>query len=147
MATHILIPISVHHVAVDEAQYGLNMTASARAWKDVFQTFELSFGASDDSPGVRDQTILKKRQGTQSAGATTFSPTISIPTPPSSSPTPKEDTAQKAIDFQFLDTAILPPDIPGVDSATLHGPLVYVLYFSSPMSIWRATSESSQVFR
>ena len=94
------------------------------SWRDAFRSFEIIFGASDDSLGIEDQEILKKRRDSQSSSATTFSPTLSIPTPPSSSPTPTDHKIQKEIDFQFLDTAILPPDIPGVDGATLHGPLV-----------------------
>ena len=112
---------SVRDVAIDEARQSILLTTSSASWKDILETFKIGFGPHDDSVSMRTQHELRKRQAVGTSAAATFSPTISIPAPPSSSPTPEADTVTKALDIHYLDTPILPPDIPGVDGATLRG--------------------------
>ncbi|KAL8949018.1 MAG: hypothetical protein Q9222_004841 [Ikaeria aurantiellina] len=74
-------------------------------------------------------TRNNKRQidsaGTTSVVATGASPStapISFPVPPSATPT--ATGTHQDVSFSYIDTPILPPQFPGVDSVTLHAPIV-----------------------
>lgn len=88
----------------------------------------VDFGGSNAEYELRRHDGLRKRaQPTASTSAyLAASTSISFPIPPSGSPVPKGFSAQGYVGFQYLDTSILPPNIPGVDNVALHGPFVWV---------------------
>ena len=92
-------------------------------WKDAYRSMKIKFHKSDESLSLRQSGELRKRQDA-SPTATAAVSSIAFPVPPSSQPTPVINQVHKNIDISFQNTQILPPNFPGVNSVTLHGPLV-----------------------
>lgn len=120
------------------------LTVFPISWKDAFPSLTVDFGGSNADFEVRPHSDLRKRQNItptalitsgQSTTSTYSSSSTSIffPVPPSSSPTPKNSKAHGDVGFQHLDTAILPPDVPG---ASILGSLgaMYVFHINC---LWR----------
>ena len=98
------------------------MFATPIAWKDSYRSMKVDFGTNTEDLSLRKHDGLRKRQ--QSTATATVTPSAAFPVLPSSSPTPTIHEVTESIDMSYQDTTILPPDFPGVDSVTLHGPFV-----------------------
>lgn len=98
----------------------ISLTAFQMSWEHAFRSLTVDFGRSSADFVVRRHNGLRKRQDKISPKAST----TSFPIPPSSSPTPTRDSSRANIEFQYLDQAILPPDLPGPDELTLISPLL-----------------------
>ena len=92
------------------------------SWKDSYRTLKVDFGTSTEDLSLRRHQRLRKRQRTTATA--TVSPSAGFPVLPSSSPTPTIHEVTENIDLSYQDTQILPPKFPGLDSVTLHGPVV-----------------------
>jgi len=84
---------------------------------------KVKFHNSGESLSFHSPGGLRKRQSV-SRTATAAVSSVVISVPPSSQPTPADHQAHKNIDITFQNTQILPPNFPGVDGLTLHGPFV-----------------------
>ncbi|KAL8715972.1 MAG: hypothetical protein Q9220_000639 [cf. Caloplaca sp. 1 TL-2023] len=88
----------------------------------------MDFGKSDKTYRTSAARIQRRQvdsSGTASVATSGASPTtapVSFPAPPSATPTATD--AHQDVSFNYIDTAILPPQFPGVDSVTLHAPNV-----------------------
>ena len=100
----------------------MEMFATPIAWKDSYRSMKVDFGTNSGDLSLRKFDGLRKRQ--QSTATATVNPSAAFPVLPSSSPTPTINEVTESIDLSYQDTTILPPDFPGVDSVTLHGPYV-----------------------
>ncbi|KAI4124675.1 MAG: hypothetical protein LQ338_004675, partial [Usnochroma carphineum] len=108
----------------------LRLSASPARWKDSIQTVKIDFGKAKEDYIIPGRGRVQKRQATSaseavvvaSTGAASSTIPVSFPAPPSSSPTAKN--AHKDLGFSWIDTPLLPPSFPGVDSITLNAPAV-----------------------
>ena len=94
---------------------------------------KVDFGSSDVLYQVRRHKELSNRAlstdvpaFTATATGGTDSTTIPFPLPSTSAPTPRRHDAHGDIGHQFLNQAILPPDLTGANGLTLHGPTMWV---------------------
>lgn len=94
------------------------------AWKDSYRSMKVDFGTNTGDLSLRKHDGLRKRQGSTASATATVSPSAAFPVLPSSSPTPTVHEVTESIDLSYQDTTIFPPEFPGVDSVTLHGPNV-----------------------
>ena len=123
----------VSTLTVDPIVYRMEIVAVPILWKDSYLSMKVDFGPSTEDLGLRKHEGLRKRReasASSSASATastTIRPSAAFPVLPSSSPTPTIRRATEKIDMSYQDTQILPPIFPGVDSLSLHAPLVYVV--------------------
>ncbi|KAL8675088.1 MAG: hypothetical protein Q9168_000571, partial [Polycauliona sp. 1 TL-2023] len=75
------------------------------------------------------QGVIGKRQAQSSseavvvAATATTSSTVAIAFPAPPTTTPTATSAHQDLSFSYIDTPILPPAFPGVDSITLHAPI------------------------
>ncbi|KAI9710034.1 MAG: hypothetical protein M1828_002222 [Chrysothrix sp. TS-e1954] len=98
------------------------------SWDESFQHVQVHLEQGDhDLHDLRVEPLRKKTKrkavgmlaNTQVSNASTTS--IDFPTAPTATPT-STDVHQASIDHSWMDTAILPPNFPGVDDISLHGP-------------------------
>lgn len=99
-------------------------------WKESVQTIRVDFGTSKETYHFPRQGEIGKRQILPSSEAAVIAATgtgtpsstvsVSFPAPPSTTPTAK--SAHKDFSFSYIDTPLLPPAFPGVDSTTLSAP-------------------------
>jgi hypothetical protein len=98
-------------------------------WKKSIQTIRVDFAQSDESYRFPRQGVIAKRQAPSSSEAVVVSATptasttvpIAFPVPPTTTPT--ATSAHKDLGFSYIDTPLLPPSFPGVDSVTLNAPI------------------------
>lgn len=121
--------LSVSDYSIDKTGRLISLMVTQRQWKDVYGSLTVEFGSSSSNFEVRRHSDLRKRQNSESLTVSTSdiaasSSVISFPIPPSSTPTPGVHDAHGDIGKQFINQAILPPSLPGIDGLTLHGPLM-----------------------
>ncbi|KAL8833849.1 MAG: hypothetical protein Q9170_004071, partial [Blastenia crenularia] len=112
---------------------GLTLSVSPVRWKDSIQTIRIEYGKSEETYRIPYQGSIQKRQATStseaaaiavtSTGAASTAVDVTFPVPASSS-TPTATSARQDLGFSWIDTPLLPPSFPGVDSSTLNAPLV-----------------------
>ncbi|KAL8957212.1 MAG: hypothetical protein Q9193_005459, partial [Seirophora villosa] len=106
----------------------LLLKVSPVRWKDSVQSIKIEFGKSNERYHIPRQKSLQKRQASAtpeatvvvSSAAVASSVEVTFPAPPSSTPT--ETSASQDLGFSWVETPILPPSFPGVDSLTLSVP-------------------------
>ncbi|KAL9048689.1 MAG: hypothetical protein Q9206_005900 [Seirophora lacunosa] len=107
----------------------LLLMVSPVRWKDSVQSIKIEFGKSNERYHTPRQKSLQQRQAPAtpeatvvvSSAAVASTVEVSFPAPPSSTPT--ETSASQDLGFSWVETPILPPSFPGVDSLTLSVPL------------------------
>ncbi|KAI4110941.1 MAG: hypothetical protein LQ339_000943 [Xanthoria mediterranea] len=107
----------------------LVLTVSRMPWKKSIRTIRVDFAKSQESYRMPRQGTLGKRQALSSSEASavvaTATPSstipIAFPSPPTTTPT--ATSAHQDLGFSFIDTPLLPPAFPGVDSVTLNAPI------------------------
>ncbi|KAL8771879.1 MAG: hypothetical protein Q9209_002817 [Squamulea sp. 1 TL-2023] len=98
-------------------------------WKKSIQTIRVDFAQSDERYQIPRQGVIAKRQALSSSEAVVVVPTatasttvpVAFPVPPTTTPT--ATSAHQDLSFSFIDTPLLPPSFPGVDSITLKAPI------------------------
>ncbi|KAL9594254.1 MAG: hypothetical protein Q9219_007135 [cf. Caloplaca sp. 3 TL-2023] len=109
----------------------ITLSVSPARWKGSIQDIRIDLAKSTENYVFPDQGKFRKRQAPSTPDATVAVSTatgaastvqVSFPAPPSSTPT--ETNTHQDIGFSWIDTPLLPPSFPGVDSITLHAPAV-----------------------
>ena len=109
---------SVSHYTIQDG-LSVELSVTPLAWREGFHSIKVHLSSAiDQAPALRKR---------QSVGTTTsvsaVSTTVAFPSAPTASP-----TASKVSDYRlnmaFNNTQILPPNFPGVDGASLHGPFI-----------------------
>ena len=110
---------------------GVVLTLTPLSWKSSFHSIDVRFGSNHQENSGSWPGALKRRQASPSAtnddtktdAVTSPTSSIAFPPPPSASPT-GANVHGAQVNVSLQNTAILPPNFPGVDGATLHGPFV-----------------------
>ncbi|KAL8924894.1 MAG: hypothetical protein Q9208_003777 [Pyrenodesmia sp. 3 TL-2023] len=107
----------------------LTLLVTPARWKDSIHNININFGKSSEEYLVSGRGKFQRRQAPSApestvvaTAAATSTVEIDFPAPPSSTPT--ETSAQQDLSFQWIDTPLLPPSFPGVDSLSLNAPAV-----------------------
>ncbi|KAL8782757.1 MAG: hypothetical protein Q9213_005135 [Squamulea squamosa] len=112
-----------------ELDLDLVLSVTPMPWKKSIQTIRIDFAQSDERYHIQRQDVIAKRQALSSSeaavvvGTPTASATVPVafPSPPTTSPT--ATSVHKDLSFSYIDTPLLPPSFPGVDSTTLKAPI------------------------
>ncbi|KAL8683512.1 MAG: hypothetical protein Q9186_000552 [Xanthomendoza sp. 1 TL-2023] len=114
----------------DERDLDLVLSISRVPWKESVQTIRVDFGKSNTIYRFPHQGAIGKRQTSSSSEAAVLNATgtgtasatvpVSFPAPPTATPT--ATSVSQDIAFSYIDTPLLPPSFPGVDSITLSAP-------------------------
>lgn len=97
----------------------LRLFVTPVAWQDHFHSIDVHFGSTVASRGHN----LKRRQKISSTSTSAVPTSVNFPSPPSTTPT-ASGVSEHRLNMQFNNTQILPPNFPGVDGASLHGPFI-----------------------
>ncbi|KAL9000637.1 MAG: hypothetical protein Q9169_000673 [Polycauliona sp. 2 TL-2023] len=105
------------------------LSVSRVPWKKAIQTIRVDFAKSEENYSIPRQRVIGKRQASSSseavvvAATATTSSTIAIAFPAPPTTTPTATSAHQDLSFSYVDTPILPPAFPGVDSITFNAPI------------------------
>ena len=106
---------SISATTLFEEESMLRMRASKVAWADSFLSIQVDFGSHDadfELHRPEDETKSKRDLSDSLDFDARTSPSFSRS---SATPTPTVHSAKKDVSHKFLDTPILPPDIPGIE--------------------------------
>lgn len=98
----------------------LNLRISPTSWEESFHHVRVHFRKADEDFEIEPFSPIKRRQAAASTPTSAAASTsILFPTAPTTTPTNTE-VHQASIDHSWIDTAIVPPSFPGVDSSSLN---------------------------
>jgi len=108
---------------VSDISFGDDLTASLKVsgldWHEAFYITTVNFGSGDDWSNIqlRDQKELRKRQVQSTSQAAATSQAVPSTTLPFSAPPPSASATliNESINFQKLNTVIMPPQNPILD--------------------------------
>ncbi|KAL8808486.1 MAG: hypothetical protein Q9182_000037 [Xanthomendoza sp. 2 TL-2023] len=114
----------------DERDLDLVLSISRVPWRESVQTIKVDFGKSNEVYRFPHRAAIGKRQSSLSteaavvvgSGTGTASATVPVPFPAPPTATPTATSVSKNIGFSYIDTPLLPPSFPGVDSIMLDAP-------------------------
>ena len=102
----------------------LTLRTTPTSWEESFHHVNVHFGKGDRDLNIEPFSPIKRRQAAVTTPASAnASATVSFPAAPTTTPT---NTAvdEASIKHSWIDTAIVPPQFPGVDASSLNAPVI-----------------------